>query len=82
MLMRSLPIVLVVALLSAILSPASSVEFDKGYTAVVYSNFNTEVRTNVVNYDDLNIATEAGGAEHNFANQAVVSALIELSNQQ
>jgi UrcA family protein len=62
MLIRSSPMVLAVALLSASLSPASADEVDKGYAVVVYSSFNTVVRTKVVNYDDLNIATVAGGA--------------------
>jgi len=60
MLMRSSPIVLAIALLSASLSPASADEVENSYAVVVYSGFNTLVRTQVVTYGDLNIATEAG----------------------
>ena len=62
MFMRSSPIVLAIALLSTSSSPASADEIEKSDTVVVYSNFNTLVRTKVVMYGDLNIATEAGGA--------------------
>jgi UrcA family protein len=60
MLMRSSPIVLAVALLTASLSPASAEEVDYSNNVVVYSGINTLVRTKVVPYGDLNVTSRAG----------------------
>jgi len=62
MYLRSSSIVFAVAFLSASFSAVSADEVEKNYTVVVYSTSNTLVRTRVVRYGDLNIATEAGEA--------------------